>query len=89
MFLFVRFPGIDPAAHPPKCLPDETALDVGPRVQLQVLLDHPWCALEGNVRSLPVGRRFHIFTAAFHAAGVHRGDGHKAAGQALRTTIGA
>jgi len=71
MFLLVGFPGtgIDPAAHPPKCLPDETALDVGPRALLQVLLDHPWCALEGNVRSLPVGRRFHIFTAALHAAG--------------------
>ena len=42
MFLFVGFPGtgIDPAAHPPKCLPDETALDVGPRTLLQVLPDY-------------------------------------------------
>lgn len=39
MFLFVGFPGIDPSAHPPKCLPDETALDVGPRALLQVLPD--------------------------------------------------
>ncbi len=42
MFLFVGFPGtgIDPGTHPPKCLQDETALDVGPRAQLQVLPDY-------------------------------------------------
>ena len=83
MFLFVGFPGtgIDPAAHPPKCLPDETALDVGPRTLLQVLPDY----LHGAHLKATQG---HCRWGDGFTFSPPRGDGHKAAGQALRTTIG-